>query len=146
MHKSLVYWSGARQPLDPRVSQGAGGETATDRVSDLAAFTDTVLQRVAAAYGVDYPPPRLPGPPGRSFAADWIFLTWPVERVVLFALGRQPMSHRHLVRWIRLQRPRLLPEAIGIALIRLSRRGLVSCVEGRWLVRINGGVLCNPRR
>lgn len=59
--------------------------------------------------------------------AGWIFTT----------LGEHPMNYQHLERWIRLQRPRLLPDAVGHALHELANRHLVEFDGDRWRSRSN---------
>lgn len=52
----------------------------------------------------------------------WIFLT----------LRAHPMTASHLVRWCRIQKPRLLPDCIDRAIHELANAGMIECLEGRW--------------
>lgn len=52
----------------------------------------------------------------------WIFIT----------ISDHPMSTAHLIRWIRLQRPRLLPQAIEHAIRALANGGLIEIDGDRW--------------
>ena len=60
--------------------------------------------------------------------AGWIFTT----------LGEHPMKYEHIKRWIRIQRPRLLPGAVDFALHELANRHLVECDDAHiWRSRSN---------
>ena len=64
-----------------------------------------------------------------------------LDRVIAWRLAehahrlRAPLPESQLRRWIRLQWPRILPEAIGRTLCRLAGNGLVTCDERGWYVR-----------
>lgn len=64
-------------------------------------------------------------------AGAWISLgAW-----ILITLAEHPMTYGHLVRWIRLQRPRLLPDAIEHAIQELVNAGAIECRADRWHVK-----------
>ncbi len=49
-----------------------------------------------------------------------------------------PLPHWQLLRWIRTQWPRVLPEAIGKTLCDLAQTGFVECDERGWKIRPPG--------
>lgn len=55
--------------------------------------------------------------------------------MILFRLADAPVNYDHLVRWVRLQWPRILPDAIGAQLCELQRVGLIECAQRKWRVR-----------
>lgn len=64
-----------------------------------------------------------------------------LDRIIAWRLAEHahrlhaPMPHEQLARWIRLQWPRLLPEAISRALCKLAAVGMVEADERGWYVR-----------
>jgi len=56
-----------------------------------------------------------------------------------------PLPYGHLLRWIRLQWPRVLPEAIGKTLCELAQTGYVECDERGWKIRSPGSRMSAAR-
>lgn len=54
--------------------------------------------------------------------------------VILFTLAECPMTYANLVRWVRLQWPRIVPDAIDHAVSQLHRMQFIECVDQRWRV------------
>lgn len=57
-----------------------------------------------------------------------------LANVILFRIAEAPVTYQQLKRWVRLQWPRILPDAIDHALGGLARLQFVECVNGRWRV------------
>lgn len=57
-----------------------------------------------------------------------------LARVILFQLAETPMTAAHMTRWVRIQHPRVLPDAVGAALCTLRTEGWIECVAGKWRV------------
>jgi hypothetical protein len=51
---------------------------------------------------------------------------------MVLRLRVSPMTLDDLTGWVRVRCPRILPEAIGAHLLKLSRSGLVRCDESQW--------------
>lgn len=54
--------------------------------------------------------------------------------VIVFALADAPMTIEHLQRWVRLQWPRILPEAVEATVAQLSRLNFIECRRGKWRI------------
>lgn len=64
-----------------------------------------------------------------------------LDRIIVWRLAehghrvRCPLPHDQLERWLRLQWPRLLPDAVGAVLCKLAASGLVAVDWNGWSVR-----------
>lgn len=54
--------------------------------------------------------------------------------MILFTLAECPMSYEHLMRWVRVQHPRIVPDAVDEALTVLIRLQFIECRQGRWRI------------
>lgn len=57
-----------------------------------------------------------------------------LAKVILFQLAETPMTYELISRWVRIQWPRVLPDAIGAALCELRTAGFVECAAQQWRV------------
>ncbi len=60
--------------------------------------------------------------------------------VLLWRIAAAPVGIADLVRWVRIQWPRVLPEAVGKVVCDWKNAGFVEVDErdGRWRIRIGG--------
>lgn len=53
---------------------------------------------------------------------------------LLWRIADCPVSYEHPLRWVRVQWPRILPEAVARAVSELRTLGLIECVNQEWRV------------
>lgn len=55
--------------------------------------------------------------------------------VILWRIAEAPVAIADLVRWVRVQWPRILPDAVGRIVCVLMRQDFVECREGKWQIK-----------
>lgn len=55
---------------------------------------------------------------------------------ILWRIADGPVAFRDLLFWVRVQRPRVLPDAVGMTLCGLRRAGFVEPEGERWRIKV----------
>jgi Fe2+ or Zn2+ uptake regulation protein len=64
---------------------------------------------------------------------------------LLWRIADGPVSYEHLLRWVRIQWPRILPEAVARSVSELRTLGLVECIGQEWRVNTTERQSQRPR-